>query len=290
MLPSNPLTWWHSCQEEPSELYHHGSIQGFTHAASNTWLAPIAKTHVFPSQDHIEGWSAQQHCCQGSHPTVMSSGLRPSLYEDPRERWMAGKNSVPKEPAPPMPEWLLPCVTHTHHEVLGTYIHPNPQKTWTIFFISINYSEQNMEMLQPSHCISHHFSLECNIFPRIHLFIQYIHVFIYILQPMKPNALLCNFCNDDKSSLIDETRTDSPPVHHRVYSSAWRHSMTVHHHVGTETLAAAEERLNGANHWKPDPESSDWAKFLPSSETKGSFLWTTFSEPAGEPWKWPLPT
>lgn len=39
-------------------------------------------------------------------------------------------------------------------------------------------------------------------------------------------------------------------------------------------------RLNGANYWKPDPESSDWARALHSNETKGPTLWMTFSEPA----------
>lgn len=150
MLPSIPLTWWHSCQEEPSELYHQGSIQGFIHDSSNTWLAPITKTHIFPLKS-----------------TLKAEVLNNTAAREATKQWWAGAQYPRNQP--PMPEWLLPCCTHTHHEVLGMYMHLTPQKTWTIFLI-FNYSEQNMEMLQPCHCISNCFSVQCNIFPHIHLY------------------------------------------------------------------------------------------------------------------------
>lgn len=53
-----------------------------------------------------------------------------------------------------------------------------------------------------------------------------------------------------------------------------------HHGASSCWQRRGWSRLNGANYWKPEPESSDWARVSPSDETKGPTLCGSFSEPA----------
>lgn len=160
---------------------------------------------------------------------------------------MAGKNSEPKRPASPglndfCPVALTPtmkCLVDPTNDVVNSLYFPIVlSKIWKCFNPATAF--------QTAFLFSAIFAGYSSFYTIYSCFSLY-----FTAQEAKcsgaffPNAQLYNFCNDNKGSLRDETRTDTCLPPSLQFSMAAQHDV---HHVGTETLTAAEEKLSGANH------------------------------------------